>query len=48
MLAVLLTLLAAWLFGICLGFALGKRSCLPFGRPLSFVETLLEIANGLL
>ena len=47
-LAMLVAHLAAWLFGVLLGLAFGKRGRLPLGRAFGFFEAFLEIVNGLL
>ena len=46
--AMLVAHLAAWLFGVLLGLAFGKRGRLPLGRAFGFFEAFLEIVNGLL
>jgi hypothetical protein len=40
--------LATGLLGLVFGLVLGERGCLPLGGSLGGVETLLEIAHGLL
>src|ERR1700749_4340597 len=46
--AMLLARLAARLFGVRFGLALGERSRLSLGRAFEFVDALKELVDGLL
>ena len=43
--AMLLALLAAWLFRLLLGFALGERRGLTFGGTFEFFDAFLQLRN---